>query len=319
MSDMRRVFVWTSFMTMILGAGPAAWAGGGHGRQPAVGGYTVGSPMVVLGSAPAGGGHLWHRWHTVGAMGGVPATAPPLGVAYTLVPTASSTGATTAPSLGMGYSYGPTVVLGGGTPVLGGGTVTYAYPTVSYTAGGGGSAAPSLGAGQSSEPEAMLGHALGGPNLKRIKDHVLDLIEDQTSNGKRPARRKLIRLLTDGAMEFARHELRLDLVNWLPVVRDLVTNLVSDEVGPAESGGDEPAEAAPRPRPSSSANGRQSIPIQASGYLVIDRIYVDGEALPTPAVKPATPVDSPGATTPPAGDDVPRDTGPLLPEEGNDG
>lgn len=305
MSEIRRALFWATAAALASGSG-SAWAGGGHGRQAAlgVGGYTVGSPVVVLGAVPERGVLGWHKWHTVGAVGVAPGTAPPLGLGYVMTNAGNVAGTMTAPSLGATWTY-------------------YALTPGGATAAGG-STAPSLGAGGTGDPEVRLGAALssaGRPgDLQRIKDRIRQLLEEQTRDGRRPRRSRLIRFLTDAAMTFARDQLRLDLIHWLPDVRDLVTRIVSDEAGGSEPGLDDEAaeEAADRPV-SPASDGRRVIPIRASGYLVIDRITIDGRSITIPETPGGTTTpNTPEGGTTPAGDVTGADTGPLLPNEGND-
>lgn len=312
MLEARKTPLRIASLSLLLGYGSIAVAGGGHGRQAALGGATVGSPVVVLGSAPAGG-HFWHKWQTVGVAQG--ATAPPLGMAFTTVaPNSGTIGSTTAPPLGV--ALGQTVTLGNQVQTLGAGTITYTYPTVTYAASGtSGSTAPPLGAGQSSNPEVQLGQALGGERLQRIKDRVRELLFDQQSNGQQPTRRKLISLLTDGAMEFARRELRLDLVNWLPVVTDLVTNLVDEEGGTPSP---DPKKSPTKETSSITSNGG-TITIRAGDNVVIS---VKGDVSITTDGGGQTVIDQSGTTPrerPVEGDQIDADTGPLLPGENNGG
>ncbi len=380
MSDRRHTLLWASALATLLGpAGPGAGLAHAGGRHGKLGHHTqvvgVGIAAPVMGSAPLSLGVMAPSGTTT--LGLAPVAPQTLGAGYTLVP-ATTAPAATAPSLGTAYTLVPTA-----TPTAMLGAAPQAYQMVGYSlapaAAATGSGGPTLGAaaGASPDPEVQLGQALGGANLQKIKDHLTAVIDEQTAGGQHPRRRALVRLLTDSALEFARDELHVDLVHWVPIVRTLVSQIVDDQVDTATTSGPaadtaptrpavgprpnaNPAPAAgpaPAPAPAPAPGGRRVIPIQASGYLVIDRIEVQGtiastpslpptptpaaepDLQPVPAVKPTqppvpndppapapdvTPATEPVTPTPaqpvlPPADVQRRDDGPLLPGEGNDG
>lgn len=323
---------------LILGPVGSSQAGGLHGK---LGGHigTLGStPALVVGVAPTTTTTtLGVVQQPVTTLGVAPSPTATLGVGYSLVP--ATTAPTTAPaSLGAAYTYtiapAPTATLGAAPTVLGlspqpVAPATYPYQIVGYgvpTAASGPAAGANqaLGAGRTADPEVQLGAALGSGNLQRMKDHLEQVLDDELSAGSKPRRRALIRLLSDAALEFGRDELHLDLIHWLPVVRNLVTSLIDDHEADAPNapaparttdsapspptlpgeGSDAPATPSGTPATPAPRNGQRVIPVQARGYLVIDRIEINGQAV-TPTVAPApaptpTPAPAPAPSTDPA-------------------
>lgn len=278
----------------VIGAGDQhVQASGGGRRAPAVGGYVVGTPVVV-GVAPVRAGH-WGRanvgFATAPALGVAYTAAPALGYTYTAAP-ALGYAYTAAPTLGysytaapaLGYTYAAAPALGVSTtaptlgysyaaPTLGGGQLTVPTLGVSLLSAGSGGTFD-LGSAKDGDAELILGNALGGERLNRIKDRIREVFRRETSDPSgRPRRSQLIQLLTNEAIAFARTALFAELGPFAPLVERFITDLVKREEAAEDTATNDLA-----PTPSSTLpSGARSVPVRASGRLIIDRIYIDGK------------------------------------------